>query len=114
MAALLAGETVPLGRLIPNGRDEATVAVTRNIARRALANAEEKGLQTLFVALGMATWPASTKGRPPESPVLLFPCPLQPRAEAAKPFPSARSGNVQLNLVLLHVLEDQYGIRISR
>jgi hypothetical protein len=51
MATLLRGvEPVSLGKLLPNGKDESVTTLARDIARRAQANAEEKGLQTLFVA----------------------------------------------------------------
>ena len=44
----------------------------QDISRRALENLEEKGLSTLFLTFGMATWPATDGGRPSEAPVLLF------------------------------------------
>jgi hypothetical protein len=78
MALLLSGEEpVPVGKLLPDRKDEALIIQLRDIARRALANAEEKGLQTLFVALGKATWQADDGGRPADAPVLLFPVALE-------------------------------------
>lgn len=112
MAALLSGETVSVNKLLPNGRDQSVTDALRDIARRALTNAEEKGLQTLFISLGMATWPASDGGRPTESPILLVPVALKTRS-GSQSFTLARAGNVQVNLVLLHVLETQYGVKIE-
>jgi hypothetical protein len=73
LANLLSGnEAVSIAKLIPNGKDETVSNLVPQIARRAQANAEEKGLQTLFVALGRATWTASDGGKPAEAAVLLL------------------------------------------
>jgi len=111
MARLLSGETVPLSKLVPADREFAVSAV-RDIARRALSNAEEKGLQTLFVAVGMATWPADDEGRAFEAPVLLVPITVTAHGRGAESFSLACSGAIQINLVLLHVLE-QYGVHVA-
>ena len=44
-----------------------------------MENLDEKGLSTLFVIFGMATWPATDGGRPAEAPVLLLPVALSKR-----------------------------------
>lgn len=112
MASLLSGaEPVPVSRLLPNGRDEPLAKTLRDVARRAQANAEEKGLQTLFVALGMATWPADDGGRPADAPVLLFPVALETKGTHS--FFMSRAGAVQVNLVVLHVLDTQFGVKMS-
>jgi very-short-patch-repair endonuclease len=112
MGALLSGaEAVPIAKLAVNGKDESVISLIRGIARRAQANAEEKGLQTLFVAIGIASWTADDGGRPADSPVLLFPVALE--TKGSQSFAIHRAGDVQLNLVLLHVLETQFGIRLA-
>lgn len=111
MATLLTGaEPVAIAKLLPNGRDDSITSLLREIARRAQANSEEKGLQTLFVALGMATWTASDGGRPADAPVLLFPVTLETKGSHS--FSISRTGAVQVNLVLLHVLETQFGVKL--
>jgi hypothetical protein len=73
MATLLSGvEPVSIEKLLPNGKDESVTKVVRDIARRAQANAEEKSLLTLFVALGMATWNSIDGGRPADAAVCCF------------------------------------------
>ncbi len=112
MAALLSGEeAVSVSKLVANIQDESVTNLVREIARRAQVNAEEKGLQTLFVALGMATWPADDGGRPAESPILLFPVALE--SKGSHSFSIRRAGDLQLNLVLLQVLETQFGVSLS-
>ena len=68
---LLVGESVSAAKLLPNLEDDLLANILRDISRRALQNSEEKGLSTLFVTFGMATWPALDGGRPAEAPVLL-------------------------------------------
>jgi hypothetical protein len=113
LATFLRGEEVSLRKLLPSGTDDSLSNTVRTIARRALVNLEEKGLQTLFVALGQATWPATDGGRPAEAPILLVPASLESRGRSSQSFHLKRTGPVQVNLVLLHVLENQYGVKIS-
>src|ERR1700761_3874646 len=58
---LLLGETVQAISLLPNASDRPLRVL--NIARKALENLEEKGLQTLYLALGFADWKADDGGR---------------------------------------------------
>lgn len=110
--ALLSGaEPIAVSKLLPNSRDESLLSVLRDIARRAQANAEEKGLQTLFLAMGMATWTADDGGRPAEAPILLVPVTLE--TKGAHSFHIGRIGGVQTNLVLLHLLESQFGVKLT-
>jgi hypothetical protein len=121
MASLIAGETVPISKLL-DPRDEQTgddsdskilAHKLQEIDRRALSNKEEKGLQTMFVALGMATWSADDEGRPVDAPVLLLPVELENRGRGNKTFALRGIGSLQINLVLLHVLETEFGIKVS-
>ena len=47
------------------------------ISRKCLENFEEKGLLTLYLALGRCTWTADDGGRDPIAPVLLVPVGLK-------------------------------------
>ena len=113
MAKLLSGESVAIKKLLPDIRDEGASNPVRDIARRALSNLEEKGLHTLFLSLGMATWPSSDGGREAEAAVLLVPVALENKGRGSQSFQLTRTGAVQVNLVLLHVLETQLGITTS-
>jgi very-short-patch-repair endonuclease len=85
----------------------------RAIRRTALSNLEEKGLETLYLAVGMATWPADDGGRPHEAPVLLVPATLKSRGRSGEDLELSLAGEPQANLVLLHALEDKHGITIE-
>lgn len=125
LTALLAGEPVPVLDMVPGLRSArspteeqrqlATVALAklREIQRRALANLEEKGLDTLYLAIGMATWNSTDGGREPQAPVLLVPVAIEQRGrESARPC-LRRIGDVQVNPVLLYVLETNYGVKVD-
>ena len=57
LAKLFAGEKVSLRRLVPPTVDPKAGRKLKAIVRKAQSNMDEKGLQTLFLAYGMATWP---------------------------------------------------------
>jgi hypothetical protein len=108
---LLMSQSVAVAKLAPDLEDEALTKILRDIFRRAQANSEEKGLSTLFVTFGIATWPALDGGRPAESAVLLLPVAIS-KKEGSNSYYLASTGNFQLNLVLLHVLEDQFKLKL--
>ncbi len=72
-ARLLRGESVSSDRLLPDAHETTIAARMQEIRRRALSNLEEKGIETLFLVFGMATWPSVAEGRPAEAAVLLVP-----------------------------------------
>lgn len=82
------------------------------IRRRAISNMEEKGLETLFLALGMATWHATDGGRDPEAPVLLVPLTVRKSGRNGLSI-LERSGDAHINPVLLHALELEHGCRVD-
>src|SRR5262249_33890098 len=54
------------------------------LQRKALGNREEKGIETLHLAMGMATWPASDGGRPYDAPVVLLPARIEARGRTGE------------------------------
>ncbi|HCO14131.1 MAG TPA: hypothetical protein DIT46_08090, partial [Gemmatimonadetes bacterium] len=62
----------------PAGETPASVRRRLRAVRRvAQSNREEKGLETLCLALGIATWPTGDGGRPYDAPILLFPAKIR-------------------------------------
>ena len=61
----------------------------------------------------MATWPAEDGGRPTGAPLLLVPVAVAAHGRSTESYSLTRGGNLQLNLVFLHVLETQYGIHAA-
>ncbi len=127
---LLAGHPLTAESLVSSGSDgESPDPVVRTRAeaearhrvrnafvalqRKALTNLEEKGIETLHLAIGMATWPASDGGRPYDAPVLLLPARIETRGRTGEDLRLAVAGDPQLNPVLLYVLEENYAIRVN-
>lgn len=113
MLAFLQGEIVPLAEFVGKGREESLAANLREIRSRAVANLEERGLETLYLAMGMATWESSDGGRAAESAVVLIPAEISTRGREGRLFSLRRKGDIQINLVLLHVLESEFGVELS-
>jgi hypothetical protein len=113
MAALLSGDTVSISKLVDDPSDEKLPGKLREIWRRAQTNAEEKGLATLFATLGTATWTSADGGRDPEAPILLLPVTLELKGRLGQAYSIRRTGPVQVNLVLLHVLESEFGVNLT-
>lgn len=112
-AALLQGEPVALRSFATGLTEEDLVRKVVAIWRRAQANQEEKGLATMFVALGMAGWKASDDGRDSDAPVLLLPVTIELKGHAGTSLVIRRTGVPQANLALLHVLQSEFGVSIS-
>ncbi|MHB0935885.1 MAG: AAA domain-containing protein [Armatimonadota bacterium] len=113
LSALLAGEAVSFTRLLP-GTDPVKLGMSvQEIRRRALANLEEKGLNTLYLALGLATWATEDEGRAPAATVLLVPVAIERHGRDGRSFAIARTGEAQVNPVLLHLLANQFGCEVD-
>jgi very-short-patch-repair endonuclease len=112
VSSLLSGESVMLSHLVSEDDEAAVSARIKEIRKRALTNLEEKGLQTLYLALGMATWIPNDDGRPPESPVLMVPLSIETRGREGGSLRLVKSGDIQINPVLLFALA-QLGCEIN-
>lgn len=75
---LFAGDPVAVADLLPDLTDE-VLASLKAIRRRALDNWEDRGLNTLALVRGLATW-RTQSGRPPSAPVLMVAVELTGRA----------------------------------
>lgn len=106
---LLHGRKLPLSVLVSEEEEVEAAARLQEIRRKALANLEEKGLETLFLAVGMATWQVADDGRPPEAPILLLPMEIEGRGRETRTLTLKRSGEAQVSPVLLHVLNNELG-----
>jgi len=66
----------------------------------------------MFIALGMVSWKAADDGRNSQSPALLLPVGLEIKGHSGTSLSVQCVGQAQANLVLLHVLESEFGISI--
>ena len=65
---------------------EELAAEYSGIADAVERNEEEKGIETLFLALGLASWPALDGGTPAAAPVLLVPIEIEVRGREGRSF----------------------------
>ena len=112
---LLADKPVTLSSLFPKATEDDSTAFDDarrrlfTIHKSALTNREEKGIETLFIAIGLATWKV-TQGTEPHSPVVLLPLDVEAAGAAARDFRIEVSGDAHLNPVLAHILRAEYEI----
>ncbi len=112
---LLADKPVSLSALFP--RDSYS-SETFDDARRRLAaihkkartNLEEKGIETLFAAIGLATWRVAS-GTPPNAPVILLPLAVEAKGAAVRDYRIEVVGDAHLNPVLAHILRSEYDLK---
>jgi len=83
------------------------------LRRKALSNLEEKGIGTLHLAFALTTWPAPDGGRAYNAPALLVPARIESRGRSSDELRLFVSGDAQVNPVLIHVLEENYGLRLD-
>ena len=119
VAKLLAGRQVRLSDLFrePAALDEARRR-TRAIAGKSRELAEERGILTGFLAIGMASWTVRlpdgrTAPRAPAAPVLLRSCSLRATGAAQGDYTVDLGGELELNPVLVHYLASQHGIVVD-
>ena len=108
--SLIRGRAVLLSSLFPT--DEGHAESRRRVSaihRQAQATLDEKGINTLFVTVGLATWEVDNKSQP-NSPVVLIPITITPSDAARRDFKLEVSGDPHLNPVLAHVLREEQGV----
>ena len=107
------GGGVRLSALLPPERRPAAAAALAEIAARARANFEERGLDTLFLALGLASWTASDGGRDAAAPVLLLPLQVSQAGGQKGEWLLRRAGEIKVNDVLVHALREEHGVAVE-
>ena len=119
VASMMAGRPTKLSELV---REPAALEDARRRARAIAAKsrelAEERGILTCFLAVGMATWAARLPdGRPaprsPAAPVLLRSCTLRPTGAAQGDYQLDLGPELELNPVLVNYLKSEQGITLD-
>ena len=77
------------------------------VQRKATENFEERGLETMFLVYGLASWTAKDGGRNADAGVVLCPVRLEGKEKRRA---LRRRGDLEVNPVLLHVLERDFGV----
>jgi very-short-patch-repair endonuclease len=105
----LAGKVVSLSRLFPDEEAHSdAVRRARTVRNKAEEHFEERGLETLYIACGMATWTNQRGGATPQAPVLLCPARLTPKGASQDEFDLSLVGELEVNPTLLHLLASEF------
>lgn len=112
---LLAGKEVRLSRVfaaeVPRQSFEKRARTIRAKAKEAF---EERGLDTLFLAYGMATWHEDSDRRSkPNAPITLVPVSLEPVASGGQDYSLRITGEPRVNPTLLRKLASDFGSNID-
>jgi hypothetical protein len=109
LSDLLIGRTVALSPMFSDHKAKTgAVKRARAVRNRAQEHFEERGLETLFLACGMATWTNQRGAATPAAPVLLVPARLAPRGAAQDEFEVAVTGETEVNPTLLQMLQTEF------
>jgi hypothetical protein len=111
---LLAGGRVRLSRLFPAAGALADAGRrAQTLHARALEHEEERGVRTLHLACGLATWTPAQGASRPHAPVLLRPLTLIPTTAAHDDFDLRLDGDMAVSPTLLYVLRTQFSAELD-
>lgn len=107
--AALAGRIVLLSKLFPGEEDlEDALKRARSVRNKGNAHFEERGIETLYLACGMATWTGQKSAATPAAPVLLVPVRLAPKGAAQEEFELSVTGELEVNPTFLQMLKAEF------
>src|ERR687892_488076 len=111
---LLDGEPVSVTRLFPHEPlRSSALRSARAIRDKARELAEERGIMTCLLAVGIAPWADPFAAHRPTAPVLLRPARCKARDPAETDFVIEMAEEPEVNPVLLNALDAQLGLRFE-
>lgn len=105
------GVATEIGDLLPF--EQTTATKIRAIARKGLENFEEKGLSTLYLAVGKCSWSTEDGGRDAFAPIILVPVNIEIKGQDIRSTKISITGKLEINPVLLHFLNEQLNVSIG-
>jgi Protein of unknown function (DUF4011) len=105
LSLLLGGRTVRLSKLVNTEEVEQALRRVRVIYGKAKENIEERGIETLYLGCGLATWENKRGTWEPAAPVLLRQATLRRLGVAQDEFELTLTGDMEVNPTLLHLLK---------
>ncbi|WP_420637449.1 AAA domain-containing protein [Candidatus Poriferisocius sp.] len=112
-ARLQNGRRIRAQDLFPDDLFDDALRRIRTVKRKAVFNFEEKGINTLFVGWGMATWTPVSSSATPAAPVLLSPVSLERTGASEIDFDIQLSGDWTLNEALLFHLSHEFKVDVA-
>lgn len=116
--ALINGKRVLLSKLFPateQDPERMTTALkrTRTVWKKARENIEERGVETLFLALGMVTWNSATTAAAPNAPLFVNTLNIEPKGAGRSDFSLALNGEWEVNTTLLRLIDAEFGVSLD-
>lgn len=109
----LQGRKIRAQKLFGEDSIDDAIRRLRAISRKARTNFEEKGISTLLLGWGMATWKPVSSSATPAAPILLCPVALVRTGAAELDFEIKLSGGWLPNEALLHHLHNEFRVVVS-
>jgi very-short-patch-repair endonuclease len=107
----LTARPVLLSKLFPDEEAfEDAQKRARSVRNKANAHFEERGIETLYLACGMATWSGQKSASTPAAPVLLVPVRLAAKGAAQEEFELTVTGELEVNPTLLQMLKAEFDV----
>jgi very-short-patch-repair endonuclease len=110
---LLASHAMALDTLFPGAAGAEAAKRARTIRAKAAENFEERGIRTLYLAWGMATWATGRSAATPAAPVLLRQAALTPRGRAEESFELSLPDEWEVNPTLLYALRTDFEVDLQ-
>ena len=115
VSGLLLGKTIRATALFRDpAQAELVLRRVRAVHNKAKENLEERGLETLSIGCGLATWENKRAAWEPCAPVLLQHASLRPVGAAQDEFELSVTGELEVNPTLLHVLRSDFGCKVDQ
>jgi very-short-patch-repair endonuclease len=109
LSGLLQGKPIRMASLFPDPEQrEGALRRARTIHSKAKENVEERGIETLSLACGLATWDNKRGSWEPSAPVLLCSAALRPLGAARDEFELTLTDEMEVNPTLLHLLKADF------
>lgn len=110
---LLMGNKVKASKLFSSEHFGDALRRIRSVNRQGTVNFEERGIKTLFLGWGMATWRPVSSSATPNAPVLLCPVDIERTGAAEVDFDMRLSGDWTLNEALLQHFANEFNVDAS-
>jgi very-short-patch-repair endonuclease len=114
VGALLSSRTIRLSMMFGSSSMTAAARRARAMKAKATENFEERGLHTLFLAWGMATWTSPKGTAVPAAPILLRQAALAARGGTGEDFDVSLPGEWEVNPTLMHLLKSDHQVGLDR
>lgn len=109
-----AREALSRNEIVANMDAKSLEKGTIDLYRKARADLQEGGTNTLFLALGMLRWrPTGEAVRSYRAPLILLPVKLERRSARSKPYLTSHEDDPVFNLTLLEMLRQDFDIHLS-